>query len=366
MSIELGVWRIDGGLREVTFDAMPSEERLESLLDEKISIAAPHLMVIGRQVRTSFDKVIDLLAIDVEGNLAVLELKKDKTYRDVVAQALDYGSWVRALQDDDIARIFQDYLKRWHPVRADVSINAAFCEHFHVKTMPEELNSDHELIIVAGSVDESTERIVTYLAEHYGVSINVVFFRFFRDGDKEYLSRVWLREPSAAVLDGASNSLAAEWNGEYYVSFGIYENRDWGEAVKFGFISGGGGAWYSNTLAMLSPGARVWVNVPGVGYVGVGEVVEGRVPVEEFLVQDPSSGAQVPISELPLKVAGTTKFREDPDKAEYLVRIRWIKTVPLQQAVKERGFFGNQNTVARPTTPKWEHTLERLKVRFGL
>ena len=40
---------------------------------------------------------IDLLAIDADGNLHVLELKRDKTPRDVVAQVLDYGSWVTTL-----------------------------------------------------------------------------------------------------------------------------------------------------------------------------------------------------------------------------------------------------------------------------
>lgn len=32
----------------------------------------------------------------------------------------------------------------------------------------------------------------------------------------------------------------------------------------------------------------------------------------------------------------------------------------------EVGFFGNQNTVARPKTHKWNHTIEQLKQRFGV
>jgi RecB family endonuclease NucS len=50
------------------------------------------LLIIGRQVATSSGKVIDLLAADADGVLHVLELKKDKTPREVVAQVLDYGS----------------------------------------------------------------------------------------------------------------------------------------------------------------------------------------------------------------------------------------------------------------------------------
>jgi hypothetical protein len=158
---------------------------------------------------------------------------------------------------------------------------------------------------------------VTYLAEHHDVNINAVFFRFFRDGEREYLSRVWLREPSAVAAEPGEDTGPGTWNGEYYVSFG--GDRSWDEAIKYGFIAGGGGTWYSNTLLLLEPGARVWVNVPGTGYVGVGEVIEGRVPVEEFFVTD-DSGHRVPITDLPLKIATGTKASESKDGIPPLFR----------------------------------------------
>ena len=49
-------------------------------------------MLIGRQVRTSFGGIIDLLAIAPDGSLVLIELKRDKTPREIVAQALDYAS----------------------------------------------------------------------------------------------------------------------------------------------------------------------------------------------------------------------------------------------------------------------------------
>jgi hypothetical protein len=58
------------------------------------------------------------------------------------------------------------------------------------------------------------------------------------------------------------------------------------------------------------------------------------------------------------------RYADDPEKAEYLVRVKWLKTVPINQAIKEKGFFGNQNSVARPIAARWEHTVERLKKRF--
>jgi hypothetical protein len=363
MPIELGIWRIDQGLSAVPTQAMDTEKRLEDLLERDIGIIGPHLMVIGRQVPTSFGKLVDLLAIDAAGNLAVIELKKDLTPREVVAQVLDYGSWIHELQAEAIGAIWQEYLGRNQPEKKGLSFDQAFCQRFNTKAVPEELNSEHELIVVASALDESTERIVKYLADYHEVGINAIFFRLFRDGDREYLTRVWLRDPTAVATDGAAESPKGTWNHEYYVSFG--GGRDWDEAVKHGFIAGGGGEWYSNTLLMLSPGDRVWVNSPGRGYVGVGKVVEPRVPAAQFLTSG-EGGARVPITALPLLIAQQANTHPDPESTEYLVRVQWLKTVPEAEAIKEVGFFGNQNTVARPRTQKWAHTVERLKQRFGI
>ena len=58
------------------------------------------------------------------------------------------------------------------------------------------------------------------------------------------------------------------------------------------------------------------------------------------------------------------KHADDPEKSEYFVRVKWLHTVPESEAVDEVGLFGNQNTVCQPTTPKWRHTVERLKSQF--
>ena len=55
---------------------------------------------------------------------------------------------------------------------------------------------------------------------------------------------------------------------------------------------------------------------------------------------------------------------DDPEKSEYFVRVQWLQTVPESQAFNEVGLFGNQNSVCQPTTPKWRHTVGRLKVAF--
>ena len=69
-----------------------------------------------------------------------------------------------------------------------------------------------------------------------------------------------------------------------------------------------------------------------------------------------------------LVIRDGARFRassDNPETAEYFVRVNWLHALPVANAVNEVGFFGNQNTVCQPTTPKWRHTVERLKAAFG-
>src|SRR5688572_6837539 len=109
MPVELGVWRIDGQLARVPSVSLDLESRLEEILDRDIAIANPEWMVVGRQVITPHGGRLDLLAIDRDGNLVAIELKRDQMSRDIVTQILDYGSWVGTLRAEDIAPIFNDY-----------------------------------------------------------------------------------------------------------------------------------------------------------------------------------------------------------------------------------------------------------------
>jgi len=365
MPLELGIWRIDQDFTRINVSSLDQEERLEEFLDKDISIASPNWMVIGRQVNTDYGKYVDLLAIDRDGNLIIIELKKNKTPREVVAQLLDYASWVKELKDEDIAGIYETYVRKYHPEKANISLDESFCKRFNLQEMPEALNESHQLVIVASKLDESTERIVTYLAEEHNVPVNVIFFRVFKDGDREYLGSMWFIDPTMTgpVVPPDEKQ---PWNGEYYVSFGHEENgRRWEDADKYGFVSGGGGPWYSRTLYLLEVGKRVWVNVPGVGYVGVGEVTGDPVKVDKFTVSR-EDGQQAPITDVELVGPNILRDKDDEDKSEYLVRVNWLKTFDVDHAIKEKGLFGNRNTVCKPLTKKWQHTVDRLKKRFGV
>jgi len=365
MPVEMRLWRLkdkDNAV-PVALSSMDSEERLERILSENPSILGWDLLLIGRQVETDYGHRIDLLALDGDGRVVVIELKRDRTPRDVVAQLLDYGAWVRTIRGDELGDIFRQFLARYHREPADTSLEEEFCKHFGVDGLPEDFGESHTLMVVASELDLATERIINYLAEEYEVAINAVFFRCFRDGDREYLTRTWLIDPER-VPTGPSR---APWNGQYYVKFHHRDHgsRHWEDARKYGFVSANDATFETRTLRLLEPERRIWVHIPAKGYVGTGRVTEGPLPAEEFVIED-ENGNAMPITEAELE--GNLRTPEDnpADSRELLVRVKWDRTVPIAEAVWEQLFFWAATTVARPRTEKWETTLGVLKKRWSI
>ncbi len=98
MPFSMKLWQVQGkDLQEINRETLSDEQRLEDWVVKDPSILGIDVLLVGRQVTTANRGRIDLLAIDSEANLVVLELKRDKTPREIVAQALDYASWVNDL-----------------------------------------------------------------------------------------------------------------------------------------------------------------------------------------------------------------------------------------------------------------------------
>ena len=190
MSENIRIWEAQGkSLKEIPRTPLDLEIRLEEWIANDISLISSDYLVIGRQVQTAFGGVIDLLCLDSNGDIVVIELKKDKTPREVVAQVLDYASWVNDLSREDILAISERNLK------GERLLDQAFKDRFEAD-LPEVLNESHKMLIVASEIDDSTERIIHYLSDQHGISINTVFFQYFKDEKgRELLARTFLIEP---------------------------------------------------------------------------------------------------------------------------------------------------------------------------
>jgi len=207
MAEEVRLWQVeDDSLKEISRAKLNREERIEKWILRDISVLAPDLLVIGQQVETAYGKFIDLLCMDPEGALVIVELKRDKTPREVTAQALDYASWVKTLNAEEIEKIAVAYFK-------GESLESAFGKKFN-DDLPDVLNERHRIFVVASEIDDSTERIIRYLSEA-GIGINAVRFGFYQAKDgREFLSRTFtvaLEEAEKTIAKGKrTNSTPAE------------------------------------------------------------------------------------------------------------------------------------------------------------
>lgn len=355
MPVKFGLWRVDGEtVQAVPASKLAAEERLEDLVESRIGILGlGDLLIVGRQVITTFGKRIDLLAIDAQGDLYVLELKKDKTPREVVAQALEYGFWISDLSYEDITELYAKH-------HAGDDFASGFSTHFDTD-VPETINAAHRLLVVASGMDQSTEQIIEYV-RGYGVPINVLFFEYLVDGEREYLARSWLTDPEQpSATGGSSGKKQPPWNGtDFFVAVGENQHRNWDDMRRLGFVSAGHGEKYRRAMGNLFQGARVFAAIPGTGYVGVGEVLEPAVGVKDFTVE--VGGQQLPILAVPdLHAPSMQEDSDNPDESEYLARVRWIDVRPREAAIWEKGMFANQNVVAKLRQP---FTLQRLTELF--
>ena len=92
MPIKHDIWKVGAKPTMLVTARLPSEQKLEEMIAGDPRILSTEWLLIGRQEPTSHGGRIDLLAIAPDASLVLFELKRDRTPREIVAQALDYAS----------------------------------------------------------------------------------------------------------------------------------------------------------------------------------------------------------------------------------------------------------------------------------
>ena len=343
------LYRITAGkLSEIKRSSLSNESTLQGWIAEDPKLLGLDALVIGREITTAIGGRIDILAIDREGNLTIIELKRDQTPRDVIAQVLDYASWVVRLTTSEVHEIARPKLGK--------PLQDAFRERFG-SSLPEKLNSSHNMLIVASEFDASSERIVKYLANEHNVAINSAFFSVFEENGEQLLATDWLMDQQQ-VVERSESKRKAPWTGYYYVNAGDMQGtRNWDDMCEFGFISAGYGRFYSQRLEQLGVGDPIYVYQKGRGYVGFGIVMKPAVMAERFCLLD---GRR--LVDIELREPGILLDEGDAEMADYVVGVDWKKTVPIGDAKTFRGVFANQNVVCKLTHVE---TLDFLAETFG-
>ena len=103
---------------QTTFSDEQLEERydLQEWIDKNPDSLGENLLIIQKEF-DGFDKTnerLDLLALDILGNLVVIENKRDDSGKDVTWQSIKYAAYCSTLTSDQITDHYQQYLNKYH------------------------------------------------------------------------------------------------------------------------------------------------------------------------------------------------------------------------------------------------------------
>jgi len=177
MATEIKVWQIINETLQPIETSMVEEKRLEKHLENWIKthpeILGENILIIGEQVSTNAG-VIDFLGIDASGDLIIIELKRDKLGRDALAQAIDYASEVAFWTKEDINERINQNLE-----------NLLNNKNFQLQNSS--INENQKILLVGFSMEDRLQRMIEWLSENYGISINAVLLKYIKTMNGEEL-----------------------------------------------------------------------------------------------------------------------------------------------------------------------------------
>ena len=205
---QIKLWKIESDdVIKISKEYLDYEHRLEKWLIEDISILSENLAVLGCQIVSPYGKKIDILAINSNGELVIIEFKHNKPNSEVITQLLDSATWIKELCYDELTNILNTYGKSKY-----TDIKEFFVATFNNNAKEIELNSDHQMIIVGSEIDESTIRIINYLAKGpYYLNINAVSFNYYKDSvGNEFLAQSFVLPENNVIGGGATKRKPAK------------------------------------------------------------------------------------------------------------------------------------------------------------
>lgn len=184
MATEIKVWQIvNGNLEDVEASMVDAGRReiddLEKWIKTNPKILGEDVLIIGEQVQTKSGPA-DLLGIDKSGNIIIVELKRDKLPREALTQAIDYASDLASWDTDKLSEVCREFTKQ----SLEDYLNNNF-EGIDLENLT--LNKTQRILLVGFSVEESLQRMIEWLSNNYGVSVNAIVLKYIKTKNGEEL-----------------------------------------------------------------------------------------------------------------------------------------------------------------------------------
>ncbi|KKB37811.1 PDDEXK family nuclease [Bacillus thermotolerans] len=155
---------------ETTFFENDLKERqhIEEWIRKNPEVLGEDLLIIGHEYdQFEVNERLDLLALDKEGTLVIIEVKRDTTGSNVDFQALKYASYCARLSPQDILDLYSEYTRK-HALR-QVDPENELMEFLEVESEEEVrtmLNTNQRIIIVGKEIDKRILSVCTWLYEN--------------------------------------------------------------------------------------------------------------------------------------------------------------------------------------------------------
>jgi hypothetical protein len=165
-----------GQLVEATSTNLNLESHLEAWLERSPgAMTGVPTLWIGRQTSACVEDTTifpDLLGLDDSGNLLILELKKGKAPREVVAQLLEYAAWAHGLSDEAIRNIANGYCASSDGLKGK-SLEEIYKDVFDAEELPN-LNKKQKFFVVAEDIPPGVARVCRFLRSNHGLDISCI------------------------------------------------------------------------------------------------------------------------------------------------------------------------------------------------
>jgi len=149
-------------------------QHLEKWIEKNPDLLGEELLIITNEY-DKFDKTkerLDLLALDREGNVAVIELKRDDSSKNVDLQALKYAAYCSTLTLDDVTSIYKNYCDRNNHFISKEDAKKRILE-FITDIDFEEINDNPRIILVSKEFRQEVTASVMWLRK-YGLDIKCI------------------------------------------------------------------------------------------------------------------------------------------------------------------------------------------------
>jgi len=270
MVTEIKLWEINEGKLipsniSLTEAGRTETDDLEKWIRNNPGLLGEEIVLIGEQVMTKRGP-LDFLGIDRSGNLVIIELKRDRLHREVLAQAIDYAS---DLASWDLERLNAECEKH-----TGKRIEECLSENLDLDDEALEeisINNFQKILLVGTSVDESLERMIEWLSDNYDMGINVLIFKYTqtKSGD-EIIAKTTI------IPEEIEQEKSQRRQRKIYAERHILRREFWTQLLEKINKK-------SNLFSRISPGVYYWIGT-GAGKSGIGY---------NFVVYNNESGCEI-------------------------------------------------------------------------